>query len=177
MDIVIRTTGDPAAMRDAVRGALHAVDPTTPPYGVITVEQRLGESVALRTLQTMLLAFLAGAALILAVIGVSGVIHQSVVTRTQEIGVRMAVGASQSSVLRMVLSSALGLAIAGLSLGITAALALSRTLSSFLYQTSPLDPVTFAAVTALLLVVTTVACLVPARRATRINPMTALRTP
>jgi ABC-type antimicrobial peptide transport system permease subunit len=175
MDVVVRTVGDPAVMQDAIRAALRAVDPTTPPYGVITVEQRLGETVALRTLQTLLLGALAAAALILAVIGVYGVIHQSVVSRTQEIGVRMALGASQPSVLRMILSDALGLAAAGLVLGMAAALALGRTISSFLYETNPVDALTFATVAALLLAVTTIACLAPARRAARVDPMAALR--
>ncbi|MPY90771.1 MAG: FtsX-like permease family protein [Luteitalea sp.] len=175
MDVVVRTVGDPDALRDVIRAELRALEPTAPPYGVVTVEQRLWETVALRTLQTLLLGALAAAALILAVIGVYGIIHQSVVTRTQEIGIRMALGASASSVLRMILSGALGLAAAGLGLGLIGSIALGRTISSFLYETSPVDPLVYAAVVALLLIVTTVACLAPARRAARVDPITALR--
>ncbi|MGH9158796.1 MAG: ABC transporter permease, partial [Vicinamibacteraceae bacterium] len=175
MDIVVRTAGAPEAVQDAVRAELRALEPTAPPYGVVAVEQRLWETVALRTLQTMLLAALAAAALILAVIGVYGVIHQSVVARTQEIGVRMALGASKASVLRMILSGALGLSVTGLTVGMIGALALAQTLSSFLYETSPLDPLIYLAVALLLVVVTMAACLAPASRAARVDPMTALR--
>ncbi|MPZ21349.1 MAG: FtsX-like permease family protein [Luteitalea sp.] len=175
MDVVVRTVGDPDALRDAIRAELRSLEPTAPPYGVVAVEQQLRETVALRTLQTLLLGTLALVALILAVIGVYGVIHQSVVARTQEIGVRMALGASKRSVLGMVLSAAIGLAATGLGLGMIGALALAQTLSSFLYETSPLDPLIYIAVAALLVVVTTVACLAPAYRAARVDPMAALR--
>ena len=113
--------------------------------------------------------------MILSVIGAYGVIHQSVAARTQEIGIRMALGANAASVLRMVLAGGLAPAVAGLGLGLLGSLALSRTLSSFLYETNPLDPLIYAAVTFLLLAVTAVACLVPARRAARFDPMAALR--
>lgn len=175
MDVAVRTLGNPEALRKAIRAELGALDPTTPPYGVVTVEGRLGETVALRTLQTLLLGALAAAALILAVIGVYSIVHQSVVARTREIGVRMALGASGSSVLRMILSGALGLSAAGLGLGMIGALALSRTISSFLYETSSVDPLIYAAMAALLVVVTTAACLAPAHRAARVDPMTVLR--
>ena len=175
MDIVVRTVGDPGTLREAIRAELRGLDPAAPPFGVITVEERLGDTVAVRTLQTLLLAALAITALVLAVIGVYGLVHQTVLVRTQEIGVRMALGASRSSVLRMVWSDALGLAAAGLLVGLSGALLLARTLSSFLYETSPLDPVTYATVAVLLIVVTTLACLTPARRAARLDPMSALR--
>jgi predicted permease len=175
MDVVVRTVGDPHALRDAIRAELRALEPTAPPYGIVAVEQRLRETVALRTLQTLLLATLAAVALILAVIGVYGVIHQAVITRTQEIGVRMALGASKASVLRMILAGALGLSVTGLTVGLLGALALAQTLSSFLYETSPLDPLIYVAVALLLVVVTTVASLLPAYRAARVDPMAALR--
>ena len=175
MDIAVRTTGDPAALRDAIAAELRALDPAAPPYGIATVEQRLAQTVAVRQLQMFLLAALAAAALVLATVGVYGLIHHSVASRTPEIGVRMALGATRGSVLWMTLSGALGLAGAGLVLGLLASLALGRTLSSFLYETSPLDPLIHAGVAALLLSVTTLASLVPARRASRVDPMTALR--
>jgi predicted permease len=175
MDITVRVSGDRDAARNAIRAQLLALEPEAPPYGITTVEQKLGASVALRTLQTLLLGALAAAALVLGVIGVYGIVHQSVVARTQEIGLRMALGASQRTVLWMVLSGALGLAAAGLTLGLIGSLALGQTLSTFLYETSPLDPLVYATVMGVLLAVTTIACLAPARRAARVDPMVALR--
>jgi putative ABC transport system permease protein len=177
MDIAVRTVGDPTLLREAIRAEMRAIDPMAPPYGIVTVEQRLGRTVALRRLQTMLLVALAAVALVLAVIGVYGVIHQSVAARTQEIGIRMALGANSSSVMRMVLTGGLTPAIAGLVLGLMGSLALGRTIATFLYETSPLDPLIYGAVTTLLLAVTTAACLAPARRAARFDPMVALRNP
>ena len=176
MDIAVRTLGDPDALREAIRAEMRALDPTVPPYGIVTVEQRLGRTVALRRLQTMLLVALAGVALMLSMIGAYGVMHQSVTARTQEIGVRMALGAN----------AALGAAawcsrpgscpaVAGLALGLLGSLALSRTMSTFLYETSALDPLIYAVVTVVLLAVTTIACLAPALRAARLDPMVALR--
>jgi predicted permease len=175
MDIAVRTVGDPALLREAIRAEMRALDPKAPPYGIVTVEQRLGRTVALRRLQTMLLAVLAAVALILSMIGAYGVIHQSVAARTQEIGIRMALGASAAAVLQLVLRGGLAPALAGLVLGLLGSLALSRTMATFLYETNPTDPLIYAAVTLLLLAVTTVACLVPARRAARFDPMAALR--
>ena len=175
MDILVRTTNDPELSREAIRAEMRALDPTVPPYGILTVEQRLGRTVALRKLQTLLLVALAGVALILSVIGAYGVMHQSVSARTREIGVRMALGANASAVRRMVLTDGLTPALAGLVLGLLGSLALSRTMSAFLYETAAIDPMIYAIVTALLLTVTIAACLVPAARAARSDPMTALR--
>ena len=175
MDIAVRAVGDPATLRESIRAALRAQDPAVPPYGIVTAEQRLGRTVALRRLQTLLLAALAGVALILAVIGAYGVIHQSASARTKEIGIRMALGANGPAVLRMVLRAGLAPAIGGVALGLLASLTLSRTMSMFLYETSALDPLIYSAVPVLLLTVTTVACLVPAQRAARLDPMAALR--
>ena len=175
MDIVVRTAGDPERWRDAIRAEMRRIDPTAPPYGIVTVEQRLGRTVALRRLQTMLLMALAAVALTLAMIGAYGVIHQSVTARTREIGVRMALGASTATVQRMVLAGGLAPVVAGLTIGLLGSLALSRTLSTFLYDTSALDPLIYASVIALLLTVATLACLAPARRASRFDPMLALR--
>jgi putative ABC transport system permease protein len=175
MDIAIRTAGDPGLLRDAIRAEMRALDPLAPPYGIVTVEQRLGTTVALRRLQTMLLVALAGVALILSVIGAYAMIHQSVAARTQEIGIRMALGASAATIRRMVLAGGLAPAAAGLALGLFGSLALSQTISAFLYETNALDPLIYAAVTVLLLAITTAACLAPARRAARFDPMMALR--
>jgi predicted permease len=175
MDIVVRTAGDPESWREAIRAEMRAVDPLVPPYGIVTVEQRLGRTVALRRLQTMLLLGLAVVALALATIGAYGVIHQSVTARTREIGVRLALGASAPAVQRMVLAGGLAPAVAGLGLGLLGSIALSRTLATFLYDTSPIDPLIYASVAAILLAVATIACLAPARRAARFDPMLCLR--
>jgi putative ABC transport system permease protein len=175
MDLAVRTIGDPQTLREAIRAQLRAIDPAAPAYGVVTVEDRLGQTVALRRLQTMLLAALAAVALALSVIGIYGMIHRSVATRTQEIGIRMALGANAGAVLRMVLGSGLRLAVVGLGIGLVGSLALARTIASFLYETSPLDPLIYTGVIVLLLAVIAAACLAPARRASRFDPMAALR--
>jgi predicted permease len=175
MDIAVRTLHDPDTLREAIRAEMRALDPTVPPYGIVTVEQRLGRTVALRKLQTVLLTGLAAVALVLAVIGTYGVIHQSVAARRQEIGVRMALGANAGTVLRMVIRDGMAPAAIGVALGLLGSVAMSRTLSTFLYDTKALDPLIYAAVTIALLAVTTLACLVPALRAARLDPMRALR--
>jgi ABC-type antimicrobial peptide transport system permease subunit len=175
MDIAVRTVGDPETLRAAIRARMQELDPTAPPYGIITADERLAQTVALRRFQTMLLVALALVALALSVIGTYGIIHRSVAARTQEIGIRMALGANASAVLRMVLGGGLWLAVVGLGVGLAGSLALSRTVSSFLYETSPIDPAIYAAVAILLLGVTTMAALAPARRASRVDPMAALR--
>ncbi len=175
MDIAVRAAGDPLALRDAIRAQLQALDPSAPPYGVLTVEQRLEQTVALRRFQTMLLAGLAAVALLLSVIGAYGILQRLVAARTQEIGIRMALGANAAVVLRMVLAAGLWLAVAGLAIGLLGAVALSRVIASFLYETSALDPLIYAAVIVILLGVTLLAILTPARRAARVDPMAALR--
>ena len=175
MDIAVRTMGDANAAAAAVRAEMRALDPNIPPYGIITVEERLGRTVALRRLQTLLLAALAGVALVLSMIGAYGVVHQSVAARTQEIGIRMALGASAATIGRIVLTGGLIPAVAGVVLGLAGSLALSRTMATFLYETSALDPMIYVAVPAVLLAVTVVACLAPASRAARFDPVRALR--
>jgi predicted permease len=175
MDIAVRTAGDPELLRGATRAVMHDLDPAAPPYGIVTVEQRLGQTVALRRFQTMLLAALAAVALMLAVVGAYGIIHRSVAARTQEIGIRTALGARASTVQRMVLANGVWLAVTGLALGLLGSVALGRTVAGFLYETSPFDPVIYLAVSIVLLGVTTAATLTPARRAARIDPMAALR--
>ena len=177
MDIAVRTAGDPELLRGAIRAQMQALDPAAPPYGMMTVEQRLGETVALRRFQTMLLVAMAAVALMLAVIGAYGIIHRSVAARTREIGIRTALGASAPTVLRMVLASGMWLTVTGLALGLLGSMALSRTVRLFLYETSPFDPTVYAVVSILLLGVTVAAVLMPARRAARIDPMAALREP
>jgi predicted permease len=174
-DIVLRTTADPDTSREAVRAVMRGLDPTIPPYGMLTVEQRLGNTVALRRLQTMLLAALAGVALILSMIGAYGVVHHGVRARTQEIGIRMALGANAAAVLKIVLAGGLIPAATGATLGLVGAFVMKRTLATFLYETSSMDPLILGVVISLLLSVTAAACLLPALRAARIDPVAALR--
>jgi predicted permease len=175
MDLAVRTMNDPALSREAIRTQLLALDPAVPPYGITTVEQRLGRTVALRKLQAMLIVALATVALLLSMIGAYSVMHQSVSSRTQEIGIRMALGADAGKVRRLLLGGGLAPAMAGLVLGLLGSAGLSRTMASFLYETEALDPAIYVGVALLLLTVTTVACLVPAVRASRSDPMRALR--
>jgi putative ABC transport system permease protein len=175
MDIAVRTSGNPEDLRQAIRAEIRGLDASVPPYGIVTVEQRFAQTVALRRLRTMLLGALAVVALVLSIIGAYGVIHRSVAARSQEIGIRMALGANAPSILRMVLAGGLAPAVVGLILGLLGSRALSRTIASFLYETSPIDPFIYAAVSVILLAVTTFACLAPAARAARVDPMSALR--
>jgi predicted permease len=175
MDIAVRTSGNPDALRGAIRETMEELDPAAPPYGVITVEERLSQSVALRRFQTLMLAALACVALLLALVGAYSIIHRSVASRTREIGIRSALGASASTISTMVLASGLSLGGVGLAIGMLGSMALSRAVASFLYETSPFDPLTYLAVIIVLFVVITTATLMPARRAARIDPMAALR--
>ena len=118
MDIAVRTSGNPEALTGAIRAQMEALDPGAPPYGIITVEQRLSQSVALRRFQTLLLAALAAVALVLALVGAYSIIHRSVASRTQEIGIRSALGASASTISTMVLASGLSLGVVGLGIGL-----------------------------------------------------------
>ena len=174
MDIVVRTQDDPDASRDTIRAEMRAIDPAVPPYGIVTVEQRLGRTVALRRLQTLLLPALAAVALALAVIGAYGVIHQSVAARTR----RSACGWRSAPIRAQCCGWChrwTGPGGGGARPRPACSLLLSRTLSSFLYETNALDPLIYAAVTVTLLAVTTFACLAPALRAARLDPMAALR--
>jgi putative ABC transport system permease protein len=173
--IVVRTAGDPLAHTNEVRSAILSVDPDQPLYDVSSYTQIIARSVAERRFQMLLLTMFAGLALILAVVGTYGVMSYGVAQRTGEIGIRMALGASPGNVLSMILRRGMGLALGGLALGLAGALALTRALSTFLYGVTASDPATFAGVSALLVAAALVACTIPARRATRIDPLTALR--
>jgi hypothetical protein len=175
MDLAIRTSTDPDAMRESIRGALRELDPAVPPYGMVTAEEHLGRTVALRKLQTILIVALAAVALALSIIGAYSVMHQSVSARTQEIGIRMALGADAGAVRKLVLTGGMAPAVAGLVLGLVGSFALRRTVASFLYETNAVEPSIYVGVTALLLAVTTAACLAPAIRASRADPVRALR--
>jgi putative ABC transport system permease protein len=175
MYLVIRTSGDPLAMATAVRAEVRALDPNTPIIGMSTMDRVLGESIAERKFQAMLLSVFSGIALLLAAIGIYGLMYQAVARRTHEIGVRMALGAGARDVLAMILREGVGLALGGTLLGLALALALTRALATLLYGVGATDPVTFAGAAGILIVTAIAASAIPALRATRVDPMEALR--
>jgi putative ABC transport system permease protein len=175
LTLVARTSGDPTALVPALRRELTSLDKDLPLYNVRTMEQVLADSVARRRFQMFLIAAFAGLGLLLAAVGIYGVISYSVAQRRHEIGVRMALGARAPDILRLVVGQGLGLALAGVGAGLVFALALTRVMSTLLYGVSASDPLTFAGVALALLGVALAACLVPARRATKVDPMVALR--
>ncbi|HEV2864465.1 MAG TPA: ABC transporter permease [Pyrinomonadaceae bacterium] len=173
--LAVRTAGDPLALAPLVRREVQAVDPNQPVYNVNTMEEVLNESVSTQRLSMLLLALFAGVALVLASVGIYGVMSYTVAQRTHEIGVRMALGAQGRDVFRMVVGRGMGLVLAGLGIGLVAAMVLMRLMASLLYGVEPTDPATYAAVALVLGLVALVACLVPALRATRVDPTVALR--
>jgi len=173
--LIARASGDPAALAGAIRVAVHDVDPSQPVSDLKTMDERLAMSMGPRRSAVTLLTVFAAMALTLAAVGLFGLIRYNVTQRTQEIGVRMALGASRSDVLRMVLGESLRLALLGVAGGLVAAFALTRVLSSLLYGVSPTDPLTFAGMALVLVSVALLACSIPAQRATRVDPLVALR--
>lgn len=175
MTFVIKTAGDPAGWASAARGAIHQIDPNQPLSDIEPLEAVLADSLARPRLVALLLAIFGGAALLLAAIGIYGVMMYIVTARTQEIGVRVALGASQARVLRLVVGQAMAMAGLGIAIGMAGALALTHLLGTLLYGVTPTDPLTFTAVALLLALVAAAASLLPARRAAAVDPMVAMR--
>jgi putative ABC transport system permease protein len=175
MSVVVRTTGPPLGMVDAVRNEVRAVDPNLPISNVKTMERRLGDAMARPRFSAVLLGLFAALALLLAAIGIYGVLSYAVQLRAHEIGVRMALGASAADVLKLVVGRGLALALTGMALGMAGAFGLTRLISGLLYGVTATDPLIFAATPALLSVVAVLACYIPARRATKVDPLIALR--
>jgi predicted permease len=173
--LVARTTGEPTALVPALRAEVAAIDRELPLAAITTMDAALRAAVALPRLYLSFFTFFALVALVLAGVGIYGVTAYAVAQRTSEIGVRMALGADASDVLRLVLRQALALVAIGLALGTVLALALSRVLATLLFDLSPTDPVTFVTIALVLAVVAIVASWLPARRATRVDPLRALR--
>ena len=173
--LIARSSGDPSTLAGAIRAAVHDVDPSQPVSDLKTMDERIALSMGSRRAAVTLLSVFAAMALTLAAVGLFGLIRYNVAQRTQEIGVRMALGASRIDVLRMVLSESLRLALLGVAGGLVAAFALTRVLSSLLYEVSATDPLTFAGMAMLLIGVALLASWVPAHRATRVDPLVALR--
>ena len=175
MSLVLRTAADPSLETSALRSALAEIDPNQPLVNVRSMEQNMSTSVAQPRFRTWLIGMFAALALVLAAVGVYGVMSYTVTQRTSEIGIRVTLGAQSNDVFRGIVGEGLRIAIFGVGAGILAALALTRLLRSFLYSISASDPVTFVLVAFLLILVTAAACYFPARRATRVDPIVALR--
>src|SRR5450432_839259 len=176
MFLVVRSQGDAASLADALRQSIQSIDPGITLAQIGTMEQALAQSVSQPRFDTMLLALFAGIALLLAAIGIYGLIAYAVAQRTHEIGVRVALGAAQADVIRMVVLEGASLAAIGIVLGIGGALALTRLLKTMLFGIGVTDPLTFLAAALGLMLVVLLATLLPALRATRISPVVALRS-
>jgi len=176
MFLVVRSSGDAAALSPLITKEIQALDPELPAYEFRTMEQRLSDALARRRFATFLLGVFAVVALILATIGVYGLMAYSVTQRTQEMGIRLALGAQPGRIVRLVVRQSMVLVLIGVGVGLIGAFAFTRVLASLLYGVSATDPVTFALPTLLLAMVALLASFFPARRASRIDPTVALRS-
>jgi putative ABC transport system permease protein len=175
MTFVIHTSGDPVEMAPTVRRALREVDPNQPVSDVRSMEKVMAGTVGRARFNTLLLGLFAGLATLLSTVGIFGVMSYSVTLRTREIGLRIALGAQPREVLRLILKQGLLLTAIGIAIGLAGALALTRLLASLLFGVGSTDPATFAGIVLLLTLVSLIACYLPARRATRVDPLIALR--
>lgn len=175
MYLVVRTTGDPETVSKAVQAKVREIDPDVPVYSVRTMEEVVAGTLSSQRLTNLLLTIFAVLALLLAVLGIYGLMSAYVTGRTQEIGIRLALGAQPSALLQSVLREGLLLASVGIAVGVIGSLALTRSIASLLYDVSPRDPVVFVGLSLLLVTVALVACYWPARRASRTDPLVALR--
>lgn len=173
--LAVRTSSDPLSLARAVQAQVTAVDPDQAIANVRTMDDLVEAEVGQRRLLLMLLGSFAAVALLLALIGIYGVIAYSVAQRTQEVGIRRALGAQQGDILRLVVRQGLVLALGGITVGLVGALALTRLMKALLFQVSATDPATFAVVAVLFLLAALAASYIPAHRAARIDPMAALR--
>jgi len=176
LEFLVRAEGRPAEMAAAVKAQMWSIDKNIPASYLNTMDQLIQGTLAQPRFNAALLAAFAGLALILAMVGLYGVIAYSVTQRTREIGVRMALGARRADIFRNVLAHGMTLTLAGIVAGLAFALAMASWLSGLLYGVSALDPMTYAVVTAMVILVALAACYLPARRATLVDPMVALRS-
>jgi putative ABC transport system permease protein len=175
MTVLVRTTGDPKTLVEAVRNEVRALDPHLPTFDVKTLTEHMGITLLPVRLAATLLGIFGFLALLLAAVGIYGVVSYSVSQRTHEIGIRMALGARAWDVLRLVIAQGLSLTLIGVAIGLAAAFGATRFLTFLLYGISPTDPLTFVGLSALLAAVALLACYIPARRAMKVDPMVALR--
>jgi ABC-type antimicrobial peptide transport system permease subunit len=176
MVLTLRAAGDPAALAPSARAAVRAVDPDMPVFRVATMNDVVDDTLVNRRFVMLILGLFAGIALVLAGVGLFGVLSYAVTQRTREIGVRMALGARAADVLGMVVRQGMKLTAIGLGVGVAAALAATRALSGLLFGVGAADPLTYAVLAAALAAVALLACWLPARRAARVDPMVALRS-
>jgi putative ABC transport system permease protein len=175
VNLLVRTTVEPLSLAQSVRGQIAALDKDQPVFNVRTMEQALSRSVAARRLSTILLSVFAALALVLAAVGIYGVISYSVAQRTREVGIRMALGAQTTDVLKLVVRDGLKLVVIGVAAGLAGAFMLTRLMSTLLFGVTPTDIVTYTTVALTLIAVALLACYIPARRATKVDPLVALR--
>ncbi|HSE38532.1 MAG TPA: FtsX-like permease family protein [Blastocatellia bacterium] len=175
MTLVVRTAGDPRSLMGAVREQIRGLDRDLPPYNVNTMDDVLYKSLVRERFTTLLLIVFAGLAVMLASVGIYGVMSYAVTQRTHEIGIRVALGARSQDIFGQVIGRAMRLAGLGVGLGLVAAFALTRLMASLLYGVGATDPLTFALISVLLLGVSLLASYIPARRATKVDAMIALR--
>jgi putative ABC transport system permease protein len=173
-DLVLRTSVEPLSVVAAATNAIHQIDPDQPVSNIRTMDQVVGEETSARELGMTLLTIFAGLALLLASLGIYGVLAYYVVQHTHEIGVRMALGAQRRNILSLVLKRGMSLVLLGVGIGLAAAFGLTRLMSSLVYGVNLADPLTYGAIALLLITVSLVACLLPAQRATRVDPLKAL---
>jgi putative ABC transport system permease protein len=175
MTLLVRTTSEPLSVVGAVRAAVLAIDPNQPISNVSTLEKVVDDSMAQRRLNMLLMGLFGGLAMLLSAVGIYGLLSHAVTQRTQEMGIRMALGAQVSDVLKLVLKQGMTFALLGEAIGLVAALLLTRLLRGLLFGVTPNDVTTFVAVIGVLSTVALLACYLPARRATKVDPLIALR--
>ena len=175
MSIVLRTDGQPETLAGSLRAAVESMDKNQPLSELTTMDEIIAKNVAPRRFKMLLLGLFAALALVLAAVGIYGVMSYSVEQRTHEIGVRSALGATREDILSLIVAQGFRLTVIGMLTGIAGALALTRYIASLLFGVTERDPFTFAAVVCVLSVVALIACYIPARRAARVDPMIALR--
>jgi putative ABC transport system permease protein len=173
--LVVKTDVEPTSLASAVRNAVWEVDKDQPVSNIATMEEVLSDSIARQRFSMLLLAIFAGVALVLAAVGIYGVMSYSVAQRTHEIGIRMALGAQTGAVLKLAVGYGLKLVLVGIVIGLIAAFLLTRVMSTLLFGITPTDPMTFTLISAILILVALIASYIPARRATKVDPVIALR--
>jgi putative ABC transport system permease protein len=175
MTIVARSKGDASAIAGPLRAAVTSVDKSLPMFAFKPMTEHVRETLSRRRFNLILLSIFSGVALVLAAIGIYGVISYGVTQRTHEMGIRMALGAKPRDVLTLVIRQAMMLALGGVGIGLLASLGLTRLIKGLLFSVSVTDPMTFVAIAVLMIFIALLACLIPARRATKIDPLIALK--